>query len=144
MTEPLSVTQLAYVAALIDTRANLTTRRARDAVLPQVEISGRPFPALEWLGQITGVRVVPTQRAFVKVGCSEHCAEKHIHVSSLSGRWFVSGAKATIVLAAVRPYLMLRRGQVDDLIDLGRQVGHKGATVTEMAALGWPVEALRP
>ena len=58
MTE-LTVADLAYIAALIDTRGALTSRTVRDAVLPQVAISGRPFPALQWLGEVTGVRVVP-------------------------------------------------------------------------------------
>ena len=138
MTE-LTVADLAYIAALIDTRGALASRTVRDAVLPQVAISGRPFPALQWLGEVTGVRVVPTERDFTKAGCAEHCSEKHLHVRSLSGRWMISGAKATIVLAAVQPYLRLRAAEVEDAVALGLAANFKGATAQAMRKLGWPI-----
>ena len=140
MTVPeLGVADLAYIAALIDTRGSLTSRTVRDAVLPQVAISGKPFPALQWLGELTDVRVIATERSYSKAGCAEHCSEKHQHVTSLSGRWMVSGAKATIVLAAVQPYLRMRPADVADMVQLGLAAKFKGATAGKMAALGWPI-----
>ncbi len=135
----LTITDLAYVAALVDTRGTFVSRQVRDAVLPQVSISGKPFPALQWLGDISGVRVVPTVRQYSKAGCAEHCSEKHQHVLSTSGRWSVSGIKATIILDAVRPYLRLRLAEVDEMVQLGLAAGRKGATVEKMRALGWPI-----
>jgi hypothetical protein len=142
---PLTDAELSYIAALIDTRANLTSRTVRDAVLPQVDINGRPAEVLVWLGEITGVKVVPTRRDFTKHGCAEHCKDRHVHVRSLSVRWSLSGAKATIVLAAVLPHLRLRRGDVQDAITLGLRAGQKGATIAKMRALGWPIpDAMAP
>lgn len=138
-TTGLTVTDLAYVAALIDTRATFTSRQVRDTVLPQVAISGKPFPVLQWLGDITGVRVVPTEREYVKAGCAEHCLEKHQHIKSASGRWCVAGVKATVVLAAVQPYLRLQPAEVDELLAVGLKAGRKNATVEKMRALGWPI-----
>ena len=83
--------------------------------------------------------VVPTERDFTKAGCAEHCSEKHLHVRSLSGRWMISGAKATIVLAAVQPYLRLRAAEVEDAVALGLAANFKGATAQAMRKLGWPI-----
>lgn len=135
----LTVADLAYTAALIDTRGKITPRTVGDAVLPQVSISGKPFPALQWLGEITEVRVVPTERSYAKAGCAEHCSEKHQHIRSMSGRWSVCGAKATIVLAAVQPYLRFCAAEVEDAIRLGLRADWKGATPLRMASLGWPL-----
>lgn len=132
--------QLAYVAAIIDTRGNLTSRTVRDAVLPQVDVNGGRIEVLRYLGDLTEVKVVETTRVYSKAPCTEHCGgDKHMHVNSISGRWSVSGAKATVVLAAVQPYLVVRPAEIEALVALGRDAKFKGATVTQMANLGWPI-----
>jgi hypothetical protein len=136
----LTEAQLAYVAAILDTQANLTQRTVRDAVLPQVDVNGGRIEVLHHLGALTEVRIVETKRSYSRAPCTEHCAgERHLHIESVSGRWSVSGAKATIVLAAVQPYLVFRPAEIETLVEVGLGAGFKGATVDKMAALGWPI-----
>ena len=75
----------------------------------------------------------------MKAGCSEHCGEKHQHVQSMSGRWSVTGAKATVVLWNIRPYQHLQVKAADTALVVGLGTGYKPATVARMAELGWDV-----
>lgn len=134
---------LAYIAGVIDDRGNLTSRTVRDAVLPQVDLNGGRAHVLRWLGEITGAKVVSTKRDYLRMGCSEHCTERHVHIWSESLRWSVSGAKATIFLAGIQPHIRYRQAEVQDLIELGLKARHKGATVDKMRELGWPIPELR-
>lgn len=136
---PLTVADLAYLAGVLDTRGLITTRRAGETLLPLVALSTGDTRLLGWLAEITGMRAIETRRDYTRVGCSQHCAQKHQHIVSVSGRWSVSGAKATVVLAAVRPYLRLRTDDADAALLVGLRAPHKPATPRKMAALGWPL-----
>lgn len=118
--------EIAYLAGILDVMGNITTRRAGTTLLPQISVSTKDQRLLDWLGERTGVRAFTTRREFLRAGCNIHCKERHRHVLSESGRWSVSGAKATVVLAAVRPYLHLKAPR-------------KPATATKMSDLGWPL-----
>ena len=128
---------LAYLAAVIDTQGRISTRQVREAVLPQLAVSGPNESLLRWLGDITGVRPVVTARDYGRHPCAVHCVEPHQHVRSLSGRWSVSGAKATVVLHAVLPYLRFQRDEALQAVELGLASRYKPATVVKMQALGW-------
>lgn len=142
MTSPtLAEADLAYVAALVDTFANLSLRKAGPAVLPNVAIHCPNAAMLTWLGTITGTKVVTTRRDYLRHGCATHCEEAHVHIRSTSGRWVLTGARATMLLAAIEPHVRFRAAEVAELIQVGLEAGHKGATVAAMAALGWPVPA---
>lgn len=131
--------EVAYLAGVLDVMGSITTRRAGDTLLPQISVSTKDQRLLDWLGKRTDVRAFVTRRDFTRAGCSKHCAEKHQHVISESGRWSVSGAKATIVLAAVRPFLRLRTDEADIALTVGLRAPHKPATPRKMARLGWPL-----
>lgn len=136
----LSEQELAYVAGILDSQGCISVRTTNDGTeLPQVSVSGPNVAMLTYLGEITGVRPVITSRNYTKAGCSEHCAEKHVHVISTSGRWLVSGVKATVVLAACRPYLRWKGTEADAVVDLGLSSPFKAATPGKMRALGWPL-----
>ena len=85
------------------------------------------------------MRVVVTRRSYAKAGCAEHCKEKHLHVTSESGRWSVSGAKATVILAAVLPYLRLQHEEARGALLVGLGAPFKPATLRQMEQLGWPI-----
>lgn len=138
-TRTLTEAQLAYVAGLVDSRAALSSRTVAAAVLPQVALNGGPMAVLEYLGGLTDTKVVATRRDYSRSPCAEHCTTRHMHIESLSGRWAVSGAKATIILAAIAPYLVMRPAAVEDLVDVGLRASFKGATVAKMKLLGWPI-----
>lgn len=135
----LSVADLAYIAGVIDTRGHIATRSVRGATLPLLAVSSSESALLEWLGDATGTRPVSTRRDYGRMGCSAHCPEPHLHVTSVSGRWSVTGVKATVVLFGVAPYLRVRAEDAQAAVTLGLSAGFKQATVTKMAALGWPV-----
>lgn len=130
---------IVYVAAVLDSAAVIRTREASGVTYPYLALSGSNTPLLRLLGGLSGMRVVVTKRSYAKAGCAEHCKEKHLHVTSESGRWSVSGAKATVILAAVLPYLRL---QVDDAraaLLVGLRAPFKPATLRQMERLGWPI-----
>lgn len=137
----LPTADLAYAAAIIDNLATLRVREYRDSTLPVVEVSGR-YGALPWLGQLTGVRVIPTNRSYQRHGCAEHCPDRHLHIESTSCRWSVTGMRATIVLAAVEPHLRMQAVDARLLIDAGLRVQYQSQVVVDMRERGWPIPEL--
>lgn len=135
----MDVATVAYVAAIIDTTAVIRTRMANDTELPYVAVSGSNEGMLRLLGDLTGTKVTITRRSYSKAGCAEHCAEKHQHVQSVSGRWSVSGVKATVLLHNVRPYLRLQVNDAIAAINVGLATNYKPATIRKMRELGWDV-----
>lgn len=130
-----------YVAALIDTQAALSTRylKASDSTLPVVSLHGSNVPLLRSLAVMTGVGTSEIRRSYTKALCAEHCDEPHVHIESVSGRWSIVGAKATIVLHTVLPHVYFRQEEVRDLIRVGLEAPLKPATATKMVDLGWSV-----
>ena len=135
----LDVPTLAYLAAVIDTRGIIRTRAVAGGELPMVAVHDGNEPMLRLLGELTGTKVTIVRRAYSKAGCAQHCKEKHQHVQSVSGRWSVCGAKATVLLHNLRPYLRFQQGQAADAIAVGTAAPFKPATVDKMRALGWDV-----
>lgn len=139
-----SVADKAYLAAIVDTLANLRTRTTERSVLPEVQVNCPNLDLLAWLGQVTGTAHFQTRRDYLRHVCTDHCPSAHAHVRSTSGRWSVTGTRATVLLIGVAPYLRLRTGEAEELIGVGLAAGWKPATVTKMAALGWPVPERAP
>lgn len=135
--ERLDVATVAYVAGVIDLLGVIRTRTVQDTELPYLALSGPNTGMLNFLGEITGTRPTITRRAYSKAGCAEHCLEKHQHIQSVSGRWSISGAKATVVLWNVRPYMRLQVEEAAAALAVGTRAGFKPATLTKIAALGW-------
>lgn len=139
----LEVADLAYAAALVDSFAVLRVREYRGTGLPEVTIQGARIAALDWLAESTGVKVVVIGKGYNRHQCSEHCPERHTRIDSATRRWQVTGARATVVLAAIEPYLRTKGREARELIDAGRAIGYKGNVVVDMAALGWPIPELK-
>lgn len=132
---------LPYIAALVDTQCALGVRVTGDTELPTVALHGPNMALLTALGDATGVGVTEIRRAYSKSPCATHCDTPHVHITSVSGRWQVTGARATILLQCVLPHLHFRREEVEALIELGLRAPAKGATAAKMKALGWEVPA---
>jgi len=130
---------LAYVAAVVDTFANLRLRQVERAQLPEVQVNCPNLALLEWLGEITGTTPFTTKRDYMRHGCAQHCEEAHQHIKSRSGRWGVTGVRATVLLINIEPHLRFRRAEALDLIEHGMAVGWKSHTAKSMADLGWAV-----
>ena len=130
---------VAYVAGIIDTTGVIRTRMVQDTELPYVAVSGSNEGMLRFLAEVTGAKVTITRRSYMKAGCSVHCKEKHQHIQSISGRWSVSGVKATVLLHNVRPFMRLQAAEAAAALDVGLRTGFKPATVQKMSDLGWSV-----
>lgn len=130
---------LAYLAGVIDSQAVIRSRQVGDTVLPMVALHGSNMSMLDHLAAVTGTKVTPTSRTYDKAGCSEHCPDKHQHIVSKSGRWSVTGARATVLLAALRPFLRLQGFAADEALAVGLRAPRKGNTAGKMAGLGWPL-----
>lgn len=131
---------LAYIAAVLDTQARITTMETSGGtVLPLVALSCPNMKLLEFLGSLTGMQPFTTKRSYDKHRCSLHCDAAHDHVVSQSGRWSISGAKATVVLAAIQPYVRFQTEEVSVALKAGLEAPKKKATPEKMKQLGWPI-----
>lgn len=132
-------TDLAYLAGLVDAVGRLRTHTTTEGTtLPHLGISSPNLQLLRHCATLTGVKVTNVIRDYDRVGCGAHCTEPHLHVDSVTGRWQLVGWRATVVLAAIQPYLHQQRGHANDLIQLGLAATHKPQTATAMRRLGWP------
>lgn len=138
MTE-LNVADLAYVAGVIDSQGGIRTRIAGDTELPMVYVHGPNLAVLHLLADLTGTGVTEVKRGYSKAGCTEHCPDKHQHVTSVSGRWSVTGVKATVLLWNIRPYLRFQRDAAATALAVGMTSPFKPATPGKMAVLGWQI-----
>jgi hypothetical protein len=137
--EQVTPEQLAWLAGVIDTMGILRARRVGENDLPGVFLHTPNVRLLERVAEMTGTRVTIVTRSYSKVGCAEHCEDKHLHVSSKSGRWSVTGAKATVLLKNILPYLQLQRAEAEELLRDTEGAPFKRATLAKMAKLGWPI-----
>ena len=127
---------LAYLAGVLDTRAVVRTRYAPrpNTLLPHLGLASGDLTLQHWLGALTGVQTTLTTR-----GCPEHCTGTHEHVRLTTGRWSLTGGRATVVLCATRPYIRFQEAAWDRSIGAGVAAPHHETTATTMAALGWPL-----
>jgi hypothetical protein len=139
----LTEADLSYLAGVLDTRAVVRTRlvsgNATQTVLPMIAMSCGDAALLHWLADITDVRSIITTRTYDKHRCLEHCTKAHDHIESVSGRWSVTGAKATVVLSATLPYVRFHEAEWQRGLAVGIGANKKPATVQKMAGLGWPM-----
>lgn len=133
----LDVATLSYVGAVVDLNANLTIRTVGQTELPNIAVHMPNMGVLRWLGDLTETKAIATHRDFMRAGCKEHCEEKHQHIRSTSGRWVLTGAKATVLLHNVMPYLRFQEVEARMLLSVGLRAPHKPATPQKMHALGW-------
>jgi hypothetical protein len=135
------VGELAYLAGVLDTRAVVRVGLVGGSQnpLPFVAMSCGDAALLRWLGQIAGVRSIVTARTFDRHRCLEHCTKAHDHVTSVSGRWSLSGVRATVVLSATREWVRFHQEAWARAIEVGLEANRKEGTVRKMSALGWPL-----
>lgn len=129
-----------YLAGILDANAIFRVREVPGGTrLACVAVHGLPVPVLEVLAEATGTKVTIVNRDYQRAPCADHCEEQHQHVSSVSGRWSVTGAKATVLIAAVLPFLRVQQEAASEVLKVGLAAPRKPATFDKMATLGWPV-----
>jgi hypothetical protein len=133
-------TDLAYLAGVIDVMGRVWTRPSSNGRrLPLLEINAKQPDLMDWLSALTGTEVITTSRDYMRLGCTEHCSEQHVHATSTSARWSITGAKATIVLSGIEPFSYLRRPEVEYALGLGMMAEMRAQTVRDMKARGWVI-----
>lgn len=136
---------LAYMAALIDNLAVLKTRLVNGSDLPAIVLTTTRSPeAVRFLARCSGSQVTTLVREYNKKGCIAHCKQPHLHIDTTGHRWQVTGAKATIVLHNLLPYMRVQKDLARKLIEAGRTIGYKGQVVNRMRELGWDIPELKP
>jgi hypothetical protein len=135
---------LAYVAGVVDLLGLIRVRTLPESgtQLPVVQMHGNHLPTFSYLGELTGTKAIVVRRDYARAGCAEHCREKHLHVTSRSGRWSLTGAKATVLLWNVRPYLRVQADAAREALEVGLRTHHKPGTLRRMAELGWELPDL--
>ena len=131
---------IAYVAGLLDALSRVrifSTPEGTD--LPRIAVSTPEMELLTYLGSLTGTAPFITKRTYDRHRCTQHCEQAHQHVVSKSGRWSVSGAKATILGSAVLPHIRLQKTDFEVAVAVGLIAPKKLATPKKMQALGWPL-----
>ena len=137
------IATLAYVAGVLDMQCNIKTRTTPDdTVLPMLAMYGPNVGMLEYLADLTDTKMVVARRSYSKAGCAQHCKDKHQHIVSVSGRWTLTGMKATIVLYNIQPYVRLQREAVTSALVVGLKAPFKPAKLKAMEVLGWEIPDL--
>lgn len=130
--------QVAWVAGVLDSLARVRIRETDDGTsLPVVAISSPKLDLLRAVAELTGVQVVRVRRRYDRVGCDVHCDKRHLHVQSDTGRWELVGARAVVVLRAVRPYVVRLGDEIDTVLAATAAAPCKPSTLRKMAELGW-------
>lgn len=143
MARDLSQADLAYIAALLDAFALLRLRDVNGTSLPQVTIQSKRVASLDWLAEVTGVAVMGISKDFHRHQCTDHCPTKHTRIEAKTRRWQLTGARATIVLHAVEPFMRVQGREARLLVEEGLTIGYKTDVVNEMRALGWAIPELK-
>ena len=133
----LDVSTLAYIAAILDSRAVIRERTVGETDLPYIAVSCPDERLLDLLCRATGIRKVVTRREYIKAGCSEHCKQKHVHTVSKSMRWSLTGIKATVVLDNCLPYMRIQEEEAQRVLAIGLTAPYKTAALRRMVELGW-------
>lgn len=129
---------LAYLAGVLDFLAVLRVRTTpQGSQLPYVGISSANLAALGRVATITGTKITQVERDYMRRGCDEHCAHAHQHIVSTTGRWSVTGSRATVVLFNTQPFLTRDLDLASELIQVGLSAPTKPAVAARMAAAGW-------
>lgn len=130
---------LRYLAGVIDSVALLRKREVRDSgLLPAVAVHGIE-PVIRMLAKATGTHPTTTNRDYHAALCVEHCSQPHIHKVSSSLRWSLTGARATVLLAAIEPFTVMHQHDITLAVEEGLEQRWTVPPVKSMHSLGWPI-----
>jgi hypothetical protein len=131
------------VAGVVDLLGLIRVRDLPNGTrLPVMQMHGNHMPTFTYLSELTGTKAIVVRRSYSRAGCAQHCKEKHQHITSVSGRWSLTGAKATIVLWNIRPYLRVQADRAEEALNVGLRTRFKAATLEKMRQLGWDIPQL--
>ena len=128
-----------YIAGILDACAIFRVRETPEGTqLPGVFVHGLPTKILDVLAESTGTKVTLVKRDYHRALCADHCPDRHQHMKSITGRWSVTGAKATVLIHSVLPYLRAQHEEALEVLEVGVAAPRRRATMEKMYELGWP------
>lgn len=136
----------AYVAGIIDMVGLIRLRPMKNGnpPIPYVGVSTNNKQVVDFLAGLTDTKVTVTHRKYGRHRCTQHCPTPCSDVDSTSYRWSVTGAKATVLLANIKRYLMFKTTVANEALEAAREANYKAATMRKMTVLGWDLPNLRP
>lgn len=144
--QQLAPEKIAWIAGVVDVMAALRFRGVGESgtELPLVAVSTANLAVVNVLADATGMKVTPVSRDYVKNGCSKHCPQAHMHVVSVTGRWSVTGVRATVLLHNLLPYMQVQAEEAEKLVAVGLRSPRKPAVIEKMVRLGWEAPVFLP
>jgi hypothetical protein len=148
--------KLAWMAAILDMQGRTHRKENQTRATPQLvlRVDSAHLGVISELCRLTGISREPRPPApgkeWDRRGCTEHCAEAHIHVEIDSqpaiGRWTLTGGALAVVLFSVIPYMVTDRGFTDlmneamaNLVTTGKGAHAVKRSVMRLAELGWEI-----
>ena len=148
------VSKLAWMAAVIDLKGKLYSKKNALRATPQVVLAVESinFAVVRELSSLTGTSpefaMARQKPDWMKRGCTEHCPEPHIHYEGSlppKARWTVTGASAAVILYNIMPYLVAHDQPWQEILDqlVGQaSLNGQGSGVTlrslrRLKELGW-------
>ncbi len=148
--------KLAWMAAILDMQGRTHRKNNQTRATPQLvlRVDSSHLTVIRELCRLTGSTAEPRPpmpgRGWDKRGCTEHCAEAHIHcemeTQPATGRWQLTGAALAVVLHNVIPYMVTDRGLADlmneameNLVTTGQGAHAVKRAVVRLAELGWEI-----
>jgi hypothetical protein len=156
----LKVSDLAWMAAVIDVKGAVTVKRNTSRRTPQVVlyVNTREARVARRLGALTGTEPEAHEKQtapFARRGCKEHCLVPHVHVHEDGEypwqmpevtRWALTGAAMAVVLLNLEPYMATYSDYardvetvLDNLVTGGQGFGMVRSSVERLRALGWRI-----
>jgi hypothetical protein len=156
----ISEKDLGWIAGVFDFKGRIIRKRNEQRRTPQtlIYVESKQLEIIQALAQLTGTspeaKKQSTLSDWIRVGCLEHCPERHVHVSRAdqgwsmprTSRWTLTGASMVVFLYSVLPYLRIDRGYQEavDAIIADQDLEGRGAdaiwrAVRRMVNLGWPL-----
>ena len=131
---------VAYLAGVLDANGIFRIRETDGGTkLAAIFVHGVPIPILDLLSKYSGTKVSVVKRDYPRSPCLEHCDIPHQHIVSVSGRWSVTGAKATVMISAILPHLIFQRDAAEEVLAVGLEAPRKKSSYAKMSAFGWPI-----
>lgn len=132
---------IVYFAGVIDARGHIALNGRHGVQQPRIRVTTRRRELLDWCAARTGTSVAEDVRGYERRLCGEHCSDQHVHVARQSAQWTVDSARATVVLYAVQPYILVQHAEVRQALLVGLQQfpPARGDVPRQMAGLGWPL-----
>lgn len=155
---------LSWAAGVIDLKGRVTSKNnnQRSKSNPQtiLFVETKIYEVVEELGRMTGIRPRTESnrhvKEFMRKGCSEHCPDKHVHLSETDvarlppmTRWTITGGGMAVVLYNLLPYFRVNKGYSNVMTEVMARTNISGpgsgvilTSLRRLNILGWQLPSI--